>query len=509
MMRGITALILFLFVFSGVKADSMSDFVDSIVNNIQTVDNNAFESQKRGYFVGGGVRYSVPNPTIQPLSFSPPRISAGCGGIDISLGSFSYLKFDDLVQKLQAVLQVAPALAFQLVLSNLCERCQAILSSLESISDIVNSLNMDACTLAKAGVGYAMKFVGEAGNNETNKGTKEDANDWIKTVQTNLVDFQKAINDWKKEVTGAYDCMVLTGKDYESCIRKGGKSALFFEGGILEYIKQNSRLKNEPYFDLLIQIVRAYIGDFIVTASDVSYIGPCQDLSSSMLGIVCATNKDAKIGLPFKNCLIGGTLGVTFYAERINDLTNNSCKFFDHGSILSEYRNMVQRIYQKIRTGQPLDGTEASFVASSVFPVYTYLSWVARAEELGLKDSSAEIDALSGYLAQAMYIDAFYYRLSRILGNLVEALSSLSSACATAQKDASDSLCKGSLLDDYKNKVKELQKVVSDSRRKIWDRFSSDFKIFRKNYENSWRFVMNTLRTYGLEKSYNFSASVE
>ena len=172
MMRALIVSVLFVFVFSGTKADTMSDFVDSIVDNVQTVGNSSFEAQKRGYFVGGGVRYSVPNPTIQPLSFSSLKVSAGCGGVDISLGSFSYLKFDDLVQKLQAVLQAAPALAFQLVLSNLCERCAAILNALESISDVVNSLNMDACSLAKAGVGYAMKLTGLAGANEVSKGSK-------------------------------------------------------------------------------------------------------------------------------------------------------------------------------------------------------------------------------------------------------------------------------------------------------------------------------------------------
>lgn len=508
-MRRITALILFLLVFSDVKADTMSDFVNDIVNNIQTVGNNAFEAQKRGYFVGGSVRYSVPNPTIQPLSFSPPRISAGCGGVDISLGSFSYLKFDDLVQKLQAVLQVAPALAFQLVLSNLCERCQAILSALESISDIVNSLNMDACTLAKAGVGYAMKFVGAAGKHNVDEGKSEDTNDWIKTMQTNLAEFQQAIEDWKKEVTGAYDCMVLTGQDYDSCVNKGAKSGLFFDEGVLEYIRVNSRLKSEPYFELIIQIVRAYIGDLIVSTSDVTYISPCSDLSPYFLGVVCSNGKNASAGSPMKSCAIGG-MNVTYYAETVSDLQSNSCKSFDHQPFIDSYENTIQSIYQKMRSGQDLDANEQAFIVTSVFPVYTYLNWIARAEELGFSDSSSKLASLSNSLAQAMYIDAFYYRLSILLGNLTEALSSVSSACATAQKDASDSICReGSPLNDYLKKVKKLQRIVSDSRKTIWDTFKSDFNTLRKNYENSWRFVINTLRTYGLEKSYNFSASAE
>lgn len=507
-MRRITALILFLFVFSGVKADSMSDFVDSIVNNIQTVDNNAFESQKRGYFVGGGVRYSVPNPTIQPLSFSPPRISAGCGGVDISLGSFSYLKFDDLVQKLQAVLQVAPALAFQLVLSNLCERCQAILSSLESISDIVNSLNMDACTLAKAGVGYAMKLAGVAGENATKQGTKEDTNDWIKTMQTNLAEFQQAIEDWKKEVTGAYDCATLTGADYKKCVNKGANSGLLLEQGLLEYVRVNSRLKDDILFKAALGIMRAYLGDVVIKANGgVNYIEPCSGESIETLKVVCS-EKSADTGSVIRACSIGPR-NVTSYALDVPMLRSNDCLMYDHTAQMDQFKNMIQDIYARIRNGESLTGDQVYFIDFSVFPVYTYLSWVARAEELGYP-SGNKINALSGTLGIAMYVDAFYYRLSIALGSVSSAVSSILKACSNAQKDASDTVCaKESALTDYLRKVRELKKIVSYSRSKIYETFESDFKKLRKDYEGSWRFVMNTLRTYGLEKSYNFSASVE
>jgi len=111
----------------------------------------------------------------------------------------------------------------------------------------------------------------------------------------------------------------------------------------------------------------------------------------------------------------------------------------------------------------------------------------------------------------AIYIDAFYYRLSIYLGMLNASLSSLVKACASADEGSKKTICDGSasVIPDMKKRIKELSFVVRSSRQRIYKRFKSDFDTLKKNYEESWRFVMNTLKSYGLEKSYNFSSSVE
>ena len=167
----------------------LESFIDQTVSQMEsstTVSREAYKTldiQGRHYYVGGRLNYRVPQDNIQLFTMTPPTISAGCGGINISLGSISYLNFDELVNKLQNALRAAPALAVQLVISNLCEKCAAVLSFLEQVSDIVNGLNMDTCSLAKAGVGLAAKKLGLLTDKNSGSSAFQDAKSWLKTVQ--------------------------------------------------------------------------------------------------------------------------------------------------------------------------------------------------------------------------------------------------------------------------------------------------------------------------------------
>ena len=62
-----------------------------------------YESQSRGFFVGGSLKGRSQTESIQPLSMKMPDIKAGCGGIDIFGGSFSFVNADQLIDFLKAV----------------------------------------------------------------------------------------------------------------------------------------------------------------------------------------------------------------------------------------------------------------------------------------------------------------------------------------------------------------------------------------------------------------------
>ena len=282
---------------------------------------------------------------------------------------------------------------------------------------------------------------------------------------------------------------------------------MLLEQGLLEYVRVNSRLKDDVSFKTALAVIRAYLGDVVISTNGVDFLHPCSNESIETLKVVCKELKGAS-GSVMRVCSIGPE-NKTKYVEDISHLQSNNCWEYDHTGNISQYTNMVQDIYARIRAGQDLTANEIDFVRTSVFPIYTYLSWIGRAEELGYT-SPGKIESVSKTLALAIYIDAFYYRLSIALGSVSSAVSSILKACSNAQKDASDAICgKKSILEDYLDRLRKLRRVVSDSRSKIYKTFESDFEKLRKDYENSWRFVMNTLRTYGLEKSYNFSASAE
>ncbi|WP_224962468.1 conjugal transfer protein TraH [Geomonas subterranea] len=111
---------------------------------------NYLDGQARGYLSGGS--YSARWPVSQNnnlMSVQPPKLSAGCGGIDFYAGSISFLKPDMLVKKLQNVLQNSAGLAFQLALDTFSPKIASYVGMMEDISNKLNSLSMDDCTAAK------------------------------------------------------------------------------------------------------------------------------------------------------------------------------------------------------------------------------------------------------------------------------------------------------------------------------------------------------------------------
>jgi len=74
------------------------------------------------------------------INGSASRIKAGCGGIDIFSAVYPY-DFNYLVQKLEHILQGAPAVAFDLALNVLCEPCSKAIKSMESIADQLNHMS--------------------------------------------------------------------------------------------------------------------------------------------------------------------------------------------------------------------------------------------------------------------------------------------------------------------------------------------------------------------------------
>ncbi len=100
----------------------------------------AYQSQAAGALMGGSASIRIPNETFNLLTVTPPRFSAGCGKIDLYLGSISFpslSRFTDLLTQLgtSGVL----GFAFQLALMELCQPCENIISKLEAAARAINT----------------------------------------------------------------------------------------------------------------------------------------------------------------------------------------------------------------------------------------------------------------------------------------------------------------------------------------------------------------------------------
>ena len=82
---------------SHAKADlnsSLNDMFTRWGGRVNVTTPGAYEAQTRGFLVGGSISARVPRDTLQPFAIKSPYIKAGCGGIDIFGGSFSFINAD-------------------------------------------------------------------------------------------------------------------------------------------------------------------------------------------------------------------------------------------------------------------------------------------------------------------------------------------------------------------------------------------------------------------------------
>jgi conjugative transfer pilus assembly protein TraH len=123
-------------------------WAESWFDNVTYSSPGSFEDQTRGYVTAGGMSGRVDVHNDYLMSVSLPKVRAGCGGIDMFLGGMSFLDPDYLVQKLESILQAAPAVAFQYLLETLDEKMGNIISKMEAATNFLNSIQVNDCRLA-------------------------------------------------------------------------------------------------------------------------------------------------------------------------------------------------------------------------------------------------------------------------------------------------------------------------------------------------------------------------
>src|SRR6202008_664397 len=114
-------------------------WAESWFDNVTYSSPGSFEDQTRGYLTAGGMSGRVDVHNDYLLSLSLPKVKAGCGGIDMFLGGMSFPDPEYLVQKLESILQAAPAVAFQYLLETLDEKMGNIISKMEAATNFLNS----------------------------------------------------------------------------------------------------------------------------------------------------------------------------------------------------------------------------------------------------------------------------------------------------------------------------------------------------------------------------------
>ncbi|QFT13618.1 conjugal transfer protein TraH [Vibrio sp. THAF190c] len=166
----------------GVKS-SLDGFFNGLGYNTNVTNPNSYKGQAASYYNGGSLSLRSPIMNVQLVDVQLPDLSAGCGGIDLFMGSFSHISADGLVQFGKAVVQNAPPFAVDLALQIWAPQIKQIRDNLQSIADEFLNQSLNSCEAAQAGVrGLAAKFGGPDAKKHVCKtlGTKDNVfDDWV------------------------------------------------------------------------------------------------------------------------------------------------------------------------------------------------------------------------------------------------------------------------------------------------------------------------------------------
>lgn len=168
---------------STAQAGFLEDFYDSSSGVAQgnVTAAGIYESAHLNLTTGGGFVYRAPRTDFTPFQFTPPKLSAGCGGIDIFMGAFSIPSKEEFLNYLRAIGSSLPGLAFQLALQTLSPDLSEQVTSFRDLIREYSGRFQDSCTAAQTlldmtgAQGYMQKLRYSATNHLRDSGTASDA----------------------------------------------------------------------------------------------------------------------------------------------------------------------------------------------------------------------------------------------------------------------------------------------------------------------------------------------
>ena len=103
---------------AGVESE-MQSFMTEMGAQANVTGPSAYQGQSAGYYSGGAMWARFPQKNIQPFNLQLPHARAGCGGIDLFAGSFSFINTAELVAMLKATANNALGFAFKLAIDTI------------------------------------------------------------------------------------------------------------------------------------------------------------------------------------------------------------------------------------------------------------------------------------------------------------------------------------------------------------------------------------------------------
>ncbi|MBA4092414.1 MAG: conjugal transfer protein TraH [Sphingobium sp.] len=413
------ATIAFVAISPSVQAQS---WAESWFDNVTYTSPGSFEDQTRGYVTAGGMSGRVDVHNDYLMSLSLPKVKAGCGGIDMFLGGMSFLDPDYLVQKLESILQAAPAVAFQYLLETLDEKMGNIISKMEAATNFLNSIQVNDCRLANRMVQIAKGDDNMSGIIEEMTGYRSVKQGFAKSYQQSREKIEANANNPTEDLKDALANCPAEVTD------------IFRTGSLLAHAA--ARVGASGWAS----VMRARVGDVYMRWNEADKVPlfsaipacPAQDTEGSDDFLTGKVQKRAlNIPATADDCSRDGTKGA-----------------------LALSRERLEAIATKIRAKTALTTEERQFVANvRTLPVYRMLEWGVR---------QGVVDSVIADTDELVALTLAYQMLNDLTRTIDFALTNAErgASAAGAADGASPSICQTRILTKGMEQLRDLREEV-------------------------------------------------
>lgn len=308
----------------------------------------AYHGQEAGYYSGGSLYLRNQVRDVQVASLSLPGFRAGCGGIDMWSGGFSFINGRQLESVMKNVINNAGSYAFMLGMETYLPQEANIMKYLEDLQNKINQANINSCETGAALVGGLWPK------------TQTAQRQVCQTIGTS----KGLFSDW----TSARQGCGVGGQEDAAFARGQGdpnfQPMLLGQGNLVwQALMQNQFTRNDTQ---LAELMMSLSGSFIISRSAESTPEP------RYLASLVSNHSLVKA------LLYGGTASIyacdSFDAKGcLNPYVTQMTVSPDKG-LASQVGQMLNDMAQKIQSDQKLTEAEIGLLNSTRLPLYKMLN---------------------------------------------------------------------------------------------------------------------------------------
>ncbi|MDJ0277647.1 conjugal transfer protein TraH [Sphingomonas sp. 2R-10] len=364
-------------------AGQMNDFFQDAGGAANVTGPSAYQGQSAGYYSMGNVWSRFPQKSVQPFNLQMPKATAGCGGIDIFTGSFSFINGAEMVAMLKATANNALGFAFQLAIDSVSPEIGKVMDGMANKAQQMNQMNISSCEAAQGLVGSVWPKMTQARS----------------TVCAAVGNSQGKFSDWARSRQGCG-----TGGEQDATLDGNTDPAMAdkIPGNPRNYtwdaIKKSNKFGTDREFS---EFLMTLVGTIVINpkapeGAIVGFVGPAED------AVVTALLDGAGTGAPVKilHCEDDACLNMTQQTLRPGP------------GLRIKIKNMIDSINGKIRTDSALNAQEQQLLNMTSLPLYKMLAVQAMAHQ---NFADGETSALAEIVSVSL--------LSSMIENMLDRLS--------------------------------------------------------------------------------------